>query len=326
MFLIASCYIADLILGDPEWFPHPIRGIGKLINLLDKRLNRKDALWIGRIKGLILTFVVAGVSGCLAYLVITFAKKLNPLLGNLAWVYLGYITLSIKDLNLKAKAILKKLMVDTLAEARIKLSQIVGRDTQDLSEEKIIKAAIESIAESTNDGIVAPLFYLILGGPVLAIVYKAINTLDSMVGYKNDRYINFGWFPARADDAANFIPARITGFLIVASSFILREDFKGSFKIMLRDGRKHPSPNSGISEAAMAGALGIKLGGPSTYQGELEDKPYIGEDRWPIRPLLIKEALSITLLTSLLMVLAIGSQTIVLQLMVLLGVLLRWAI
>lgn len=312
MFLLIYCYIADLIFGDPEWFPHPIRGIGKLIELLDKRLNRKDTVWIGRIKGLILIFVVVGVSGCLAYLVITFMKKLNPLLGNLAWVYLGYITLSIKDLSLNAKAILKKLKVDSLAEARIKLSQIVGRDTQNLSEEKIIKAAIESIAENTNDGIVAPLFYLILGGPVLAITYKAINTLDSMVGYKNDRYINFGWFPAKLDDAANFVPARITGFLIIASSFILRKNFKDSFKIMLRDGRKHPSPNSGISEAAIAGALGIKLGGSSTYQGEMEDKPYIGEDRLPTIPLLINEALAISFAVSLLMVL--------------LGVLLRWAI
>lgn len=303
MFLIASSYIADLIFGDPEWFPHPVRGMSKLINVLDRRLNKRDTLLRGRRKGMALTFAVVGLSGCLAYLCITFASKLNSFLGNLVWVYLGYTTLSIKDLFLKSKAVLAKLEANSLEEARIKLSQIVGRDTQNLSEDKIVKATIESIAESTNDGIIAPLFYLILGGPVLAIIYKAINTLDSMVGYKNERYIHFGWFSAKLDDVANFLPARITGLLITVSSFVLRKSFKDSFKIMLRDGKKHSSPNSGISEAAMAGALGIKLGGPCTYQGELADKPYLGEDRQPTKPLLIKEAMAVSFASSLLMVL-----------------------
>jgi adenosylcobinamide-phosphate synthase len=313
VFLLISSYIADLIFGDPEWFPHPVRGIGKLIELLDKILNKEETRWIGRIKGIILAFIVIGISGFLAYLFITIARKINPILGTLAGVYLGYTALSIKDLFIKAKAIFEKLLkADSLAEARIKLSQIVGRDTQNLSEDKIVKATIESIAESTNDGIIAPLFYLILGGPVLAIIYKAINTLDSMVGYKNERYIHFGWFSAKLDDIANFFPGRITGFLIIAASFILRKNFKDSFKIMLRDGRKHPSVNSGISEAALAGALGIRLGGPSTYHGELEDKPYIGEDKVAPRPLLINEALAISFAVSLLMVL--------------LGILIKWVI
>jgi len=312
MFLIASSYIADLIFGDPEWLPHPARAMGELIELLDKRLNKKDTLWKGRIKGIMLASLVVGISGLFAYLLIMIAKKLNPIIGNVAWIYLGYTTLSIKDLFLKAKAVLEKLKSNSFAGARIQLSKIVGRDTQSLSEEKIIKAAVESIAESTNDGIIAPLFYLMLGGPVLAIIYKAINTLDSMVGYKNERYIHFGWFSAKLDDAANFLPARITGLLIQVSSFILKKNFKDSFKVMLRDGGKHPSPNSGISEAAMAGALGIRLGGPSTYQGKLRDKPYIGEDKQPSSPLLINEALAISFVASLLMVL--------------LGVFVKWAI
>jgi adenosylcobinamide-phosphate synthase len=312
MFLLISSYIADLIFGDPEWLPHPIRGIGKLINLLDRLLNRVDSFWISRIKGIILAFIVVGISGCFAYVFIKFSGKLNHFLGNLAWIYLGYTTLSVKDLFLKAKAILKKLMSNSLIEARLKLSQIVGRDTENLSEERIIKAAIESISENTNDGIIAPLFYLIIGGPVLAIVYKAINTLDSMVGYKNNRYRDFGWFSAKLDDVANFIPARITGFLIVVSSFVLRKNFKDSFRIMLRDGKKHPSPNSGVSEAAMAGALGIKLGGPSTYQRRLSEKPYLGEDKFPTAPLLINYALAISFVASFLMVL--------------LGVLVKWVI
>jgi len=312
MFLLISSYTADLIFGDPECFPHPIRGIGKLINLLEKCLNEENTLWMGRIKGLIVTFIVVGISGCSAYLFIKFAKKLNPFFGNLIWIYLAYTTLSIRDLFLKAKAISEKLVTDSLVEARLRLSQIVGRDTQKLPEEKVTKAAVESIAESTNDGIIAPLFYLILGGPVLAIGYKAINTLDSMVGYKNERYIHSGWFPAKLDDVANFFPARITGFLISVSSFILRKNFSASFRIMRRDGKKHPSPNSGISEAAMAGALGIKLGGPSTYQGELSVKPYLGEDKLPTNPSLINEALTISFVSSFLMVL--------------IGVLVKWVI
>lgn len=312
MFLLISSYISDLIFGDPEGFPHPVRGMGKLINLLDKRLNKVETLWIGRIKGIVLLLVVVGISGGFAYLAIRFAWKLNPFLGGLVWVYLGYTTISIKDLFAKVRTILEKLVSNSLEQARLRLSQIVGRDTQDLSEERITKATIESIAENTNDGIVAPLFYLITGGPVLAIIYKAINTLDSMVGYKNERYIHFGWFSAKIDDVANFIPARITGILIVLSSFILKKNFGDSFRIMIRDGRKHPSPNSGVSEAAMAGALGIGLGGHCTYQGNLSQKPYLGEDRLPIKPSLINDALRISFTSSFLMVL--------------LGVLAKWII
>jgi len=211
-------------------------------------------------------------------LLIKLSRRLNPFLYHLAWVYIGYTTISVKDLQIKARAIYKELKEGDIFKARKELSRIVGRDIQDLSEDEIKRATIESIAESTNDGIIAPLFYLILGGPVLAITYKAINTLDSMVGYKNDRYIHFGWFSARVDDVANFIPARIAGMLIVISSFLLRKNFKDSFKTMLRDSKKHSSPNSGISEAAMAGALGIRLGGGAFYQGKFVEKQYIGND------------------------------------------------
>jgi len=303
MPLLIYCYIADLIFGDPEWFPHPVRGMGKLVGCLDKKRQRNAYKWVERVKGLILAFIVIGISSGFAYLILKFSRKLNPFLGNLVWIFLGYTTLSIKDLFLKVKAILEKLKAGALAEARYKISQIVGRDTQDLSEDKIIRATVESIAESTNDGVIAPLFYLILGGPVLAIAYKAINTLDSMIGYRNEKYIHFGWFSAKLDDIANFLPARITGFLIAVSSFILGKGFKSSLGIMLRDGRKHPSPNSGISEAAMAGALGVKLGGVSTYQGSLSEKPYLGEERKLAQPSAINEALTISFTTSLLMVL-----------------------
>ena len=163
----------------------------------------------------------------------------------------------------------------------------------------MLKAAIESVAESTCDGIVAPLFYLIIGGPVLAISYKAINTLDSMLGYKNERYIHFGYFAAKLDDVAGFIPARITGLFIVVASFFLRKDFMNSFKIMNRDGRRHQSPNSGISEAAMSGALGIQLGGPSMYNGVVDKKAYIGDKKGRASTSSINEALAISFTVSI---------------------------
>jgi len=276
--LVASSYIVDLLFGDPEGFPHPVRGMGKLINLIENVLNKKGAFWIKRIKGIVLACIIIGISAYSACLLIKLSRRLNPFLYHLAWVYIGYTTISVKDLQIKARAIYKELKEGDIFKARKELSRIVGRDIQDLSEDEIKRATIESIAESTNDGIVAPLFYLILGGPVLAITYKAINTLDSMVGYKNDRYIHFGWFSARVDDVANFIPARIAGMLIVISSFLLRKNFKDSLKTMLRDSKKHSSPNSGISEAAMAGALGIRLGGGAFYQGKFVEKQYIGND------------------------------------------------
>ncbi|MFH1859854.1 MAG: adenosylcobinamide-phosphate synthase CbiB [bacterium] len=299
--LIAFSYIADLIFGDPERFPHPVRGMGKLINLLDSKLRGKSDWWVERIKGTVMAFLVVGASACLTYLILELANHLNLYLWNLAWIYLGYTTLSIKDLQLHAKAILSRLKEDSLSDAHEELSKIVGRDTLGLSKEKVVKATIESIAESTCDGIIAPLFYLILGGPVLAIAYKAINTLDSMVGHKNENYLHFGWFSAKLDDVANFIPARISGVLIATASFILRKGFSPSLKTMLRDGKKHCSPNSGISEAAMAGALGIRLGGDCFYQGKLCEKPFIGEERKEVIPELINQALAISLISSLLM-------------------------
>lgn len=303
MFLLVYSYLLDLIFGDPEWFPHPVRWMGVLIRFLDNRLRCKGPFWIERVKGVIMAVTVVGVSTYLTYLFIGLAKGFNPLLGNLVGVYLGYTTLSIKDLRLKAKAVLSEIEKGSVVEARKKLSKIVSRDTQELDKDKIIIATIESLAENTSDGIIAPLFYLILGGPVLAIAYKSINTLDSMVGYRNERYRDFGWFSAKLDDVVNFIPTRISGLLIPAASFILGKGFKASFETMLKDGRKHPSPNSGIPEAAMAGALGIRLGGKWFYDGELSTRPFLGDEKRPVEPSFINDALKISFITSLLLVL-----------------------
>jgi len=302
VFLLICSYVFDLISGDPEWSPHPVRGMGKLISFLDNRLRANAGKWPERIKGVILTLSVTGISVCFAYLLIRSSKRLNPFFGDLIWIYLGYTTLSIKDLGVKARGVLKEVERNSIVEARRQLSRIVGRDTQNLNKNEIITAAIESVAENTNDGIIAPIFYLILGGPVLAIAYKSINTLDSMVGYRNEKYLHFGWFSAKLDDIANFIPARISGFLISISALITGKRSIGSFRTMVTDGQKHFSPNSGISEAAMSGALGIRLGGTCSYQGRPFMKPYIGEEKIPVQSSFINDALVISFVTSLLMI------------------------
>ena len=297
MYLLIFSYLLDLVFGDPEWIFHPVRVIGKLIDKLESALIGRRAIWIERLKGIVLVALVVITASVITYFLLKVSLRINVILGDLVWIYMAYTVLSIKDLGVKARAVSSALRNSHIEKARHELSKIVGRDTGNLDQKEIIKAAIESVAENTNDGIVAPLFYLILGGPVLAIAYKAVNTLDSMIGYKNEKYIHFGWCAAHLDDIANFIPARISGFLISISS----KNFRDSFKIMLRDGSKHSSPNSGISEAAMAGALGIKLGGGTFYQGVFVPKPYIGIEKREINNNLIIKALKISFVTSILM-------------------------
>jgi len=208
--------------------------------------------------------------------VLYLAYEISPTLSLVIAVYFVWAGLSIKSLGDEAASVVRALEKG-LPEARARLARIVGRDTANLKEEGVLKAAVETVAENASDGVVAPLFFLALGGPPLMMAYKAVNTLDSMVGYRNDRYRNFGWFPARADDAANFIPARITGGLIVSASFILGYNWVKSAYILKRDRKKHPSPNAGAPEAAMAGALGVQMGGPTCYGGVLSAKPVIGD-------------------------------------------------
>lgn len=299
MLLLVAAYILDLIIGDPEGFPHPVRLIGRLISFLEAVLKPEGSSPVQkRIKGIIETALVTGLAFFIVRSVIIALSKINPYLAAAAWIYLGYSAISIKDLRVKAKAVCRALEGNDLVLARRELSRIVGRDTQDLSGKQVITASIESIAESTNDGIVAPVLYLAIGGPALALTYKAVSTLDSMLGYNNDKYRDFGFCSARLDDLFNYIPARISGLLICVSSFIAGRGFAQPFKIMLRDGRKHLSPNSGISEAAMAGALGIRMGGSWIYQGREVIKPYIGEERTEVQVSLINKALSISLSVS----------------------------
>ncbi|MFH0796521.1 MAG: adenosylcobinamide-phosphate synthase CbiB [Candidatus Omnitrophota bacterium] len=310
VWLVPVSFLADLLFGDPEGFPHPVRGIGKMIFVLERKLLGTQKEKRKRINGVFLFFLVTGTVGSGTYLALKLSAKLHPLLGTLCWIYFGYTALAIKDLSVKAGAVRKKLETGSINEARQELSRIVGRDTESLDREQIITATVESIAESTNDGIVAPLFYLFIAGPVGAMVYKAVNTLDSMVGHQDEKYREFGWFSARADDVANFIPARISGFIIAVSAFVAQGNILYSLRITFRDGPKHSSPNSGISEAAMAGALGISLGGPAWYAGEFSPRPYLGETRRTVTAERIREALDISLFASFLaLILGILIQT-----------------
>jgi len=305
MELIITSYIADLIFGDPQWFPHPVRIIGRLVSFFDRKLNGGGHKYIERFGGIITTISIVGISGICAYAIIVAAGKLHPIAGKIAWVFLAYTTLAIKDLVMHARSVGKMLAINDNEEARKKLSLMVGRDTQKLSQEEAIQATVETVAESTTDGIVAPLFYLFLGGPVLAVMFKAVSTLDSMIGHKDERYLYFGWCAAKIDDIANFIPARIAGLLIPIAALLSGKDYAQSLRIMFRDGKKQDSPNSAISEAAMSGALGVRLGGTCSYSGRIVEHSYLGERRRPISISLIKEAIIISVIVSLLM-LAVG--------------------
>ncbi len=284
-------FLVDLAIGDPRWLPHPVRIIGRAISCSERFLRsqfwgpegeKKAGVFLVIMIVLPAFLVTFGIVKAIFWV----SDTTSSLVGMLFLIYLAATTIAVRELIDSARLVIESVKDGSLEAARRKLGMIVGRDTENLSEGDILRAVIETLAENLSDGIVAPVFYLVLGGLPLAITYKAINTLDSMVGYKNETYINFGRAAAKLDDIANYIPARITGLLIVSAVFVTALFSRGknpmslagrAFEIMLRDGRKHTSPNSGIPEAAMAGALGIRMGGPSTYGGILSEKPYIGD-------------------------------------------------
>ncbi len=280
-FGICAAVIADLFFGDPKVSLHPIRIIGKAIELYERFLNRNDAIFSKKASGFILAFGMPFAT----YVIVCYIIKIFGIFGDtfeiFAKVFFAYITLAIRDLYLSTKAIFDSFEDEELV--REKLSMIVGRDTQNLKKEEVLRASLETLSENISDGIIAPLFYLFLGGPALAMAYKAINTLDSMVGYKDERYRDFGFFSAKFDDLANFIPARISGILIILSSFILGFNWKKSIVIFIRDRKNHPSPNSGHPEAAFAGALGVRLGGLNYYKGVPKILPYIGDNIFELK-------------------------------------------
>jgi adenosylcobinamide-phosphate synthase len=294
-------YIADLIFGDPYWFPHPVRAIGSFISSFERILRGITHTAISqKIAGFILAGVTVVISYGVVWWLLKFALSINISLFHLLDIFFIYTALATKCLGDEAKKVYNFLRDGDINNARSALSYIVGRDTDRLDIQGICRAVIETVAENTSDGIVAPMFYLFLGGAPLSMAYKAVNTLDSMVGYKNERYINIGMASARLDDIANFLPARITAFLMVIASSLLSLDVRRGFLIMVRDGRKNPSPNSGYPEASMAGVLGVQLGGSNSYGGRIVEKPYIGDPIDTITPEHILLSIKIMYVVSLL--------------------------
>lgn len=280
-------FILDLFLGDPMGWPHPIRWIGSMIGALtDSLLKRADrSLDIEaiskrkRIMGMWLVIIVISVTAATSFLILYFAYTVNSLLGVIIEAVMTYYCLAAKSLCVESMKVSNALKDDGLQAGRRAVSMIVGRDTAELTEKGVIKAAVETVAENTSDGVIAPMIYLAIGGPVLGFVYKAINTMDSMVGYKNDKYMDFGRVAAKLDDVVNYIPARLSAILMIISCLFLGKKYSAidAFKIFRRDRYNHASPNSAQTESACAGALGLRLAGPASYFGKVIDKKYIGD-------------------------------------------------
>ena len=271
-------YVLDLIFGDPQNIIHPVQVIGKMISSGEKYLLGKRHESDRKYKffaGMILNITVISVTYAVTYLI--YKSSENSIIFTVAEIYLMYTIFSINSLAREGNRVYNILKEGNIERARKDLSYLVSRDTGTMDEKMIIRSTMETISENTVDGIVAPMMYMFLGGLPLSMTYKAINTFDSMVGYKNEKYMDFGKFSAKLDDVANFIPARITGILIVIASMILGYDYKNSLKIFIRDRKNHSSPNSGHAEAGVAGALGVQFGGRVSYFGKEVDKPVIGD-------------------------------------------------
>jgi adenosylcobinamide-phosphate synthase len=280
MIALIIGYILDLIIGDPQGFFHPIRLIGNLISYVEGILRLKCKGKKNEKKaGAILWFIVVFTSFIVPYVIIYLAAAINGILAVIIEIIMCYYILATKSLKDESMKVYSSLKNNNLYEAKINLSYIVGRDVERLNESSIAKAAVETVAENTSDGVIAPMLFIMLGGAPLGFMYKAINTLDSMVGYKNEKYINMGRFSAIADDVANYVPARLSAYVMIAAAFILKFDYKSAYKIYNRDKYNHKSPNSAHTESVCAGALNIMLGGDNYYGGVLVLKPTIGDNK-----------------------------------------------
>ncbi|CUO45613.1 adenosylcobinamide-phosphate synthase CbiB [Clostridium disporicum] len=278
MIEIILGFLLDLIVGDPQNPIHPIRIIGSLCKTVEKFFRSILKRYL-KVAGLLTWILVVFIVFIFNYLLLKVTYRINPSVTMILGSVMIYFCISTKALKIEGLKVVKYVIKDDIEGARKQLSYIVGRDTKNLDKESILKAVVETVAENMSDGVIAPLFYAGIGGAPLAFLYKAVNTMDSMFGYKNDKYIEFGYFPAKLDDVFNYIPARLSGYFIVVVSFILGLDYKNSFKIYKRDKNNHSSPNSAHPEAAVAGALNVQLGGPNYYFGKLVEKQTIGDDR-----------------------------------------------
>ena len=283
--LVAGFFL-DLIIGDPHWLYHPVRLIGLLISLCEKIfLGKSDKaesdskggkkIFFGVLTIIVVLFATLIITGAIVF----WSYYFNRYLGLVIEAILTYFILATKSLRYESMKVYKALNTGTLDDARKAVSMIVGRDTESLSEEGVVKAAVETVAENTSDGVIAPMIFTAIGGPVLGFLYKAVNTMDSMIGYKNDKYLYFGRAAAKLDDFVNFIPARISAYLMILAAFLGGKDFDGkrAKEIFKRDRFNHASPNSAQTESVCAGALGVKLAGDASYFGKIVSKPFIGD-------------------------------------------------
>lgn len=287
IFAFIAGFVLDLLIGDPHFIPHPVRLIGSLISFCDKRLNcdagynisEKKLNLIKYKRGMLLAFTVIFATFAMSVIIIVAAYSINLYAGVIAEVVMTWQILATKCLRVESMRVYDALKTDGVDAGRRAVSMIVGRDTSVLDAAGVTRAAVETIAENTSDGVIAPMLYTAIGGPVLGFVYKAVNTMDSMLGYKNDKYMYFGRFAARLDDVVNFIPARISAYLMIAAAFIGGRQFDGknAYRIFKRDRFNHASPNSAQTESVCAGALRVQLAGDAVYFGKLVKKKYIGD-------------------------------------------------
>jgi len=290
-YQILIAFGLDLLLGDPRWLPHPVKLIGRFAMMLEAPMRK--AIPNARAAGLVTAGLVVGVTGFLAFLVTQGAARWHPIAGNVVSILLMYTAFATRDLLRHSHQVYRALRNGDLLEARRCVAMLVGRDTDGLDERGVSRAAVESVAENLVDGVTAPIFFAVLGGPIAAMMYKAASTLDSTFGYKDERYLFFGWASARLDDVANYLPARLTVPLVALTAAMLRLHPVNALRIGLRDGRKHPSPNAGLAEATVAGALGVQLGGLNYYDGEPYECALLGD---PLEPLDKRHILSVNIL------------------------------
>ena len=309
---LAACvtgFLLDFVFGDPVWLYHPVRVIGNFISFGERKLRgifgktEKGELAAGTV----LWFLTAGFFFVIPFLVLWGAQRLHPALRFLIESFWCYQILAARCLVRESGKVYDRLKEKDLPGARKAVSMIVGRDTENLTEEGVTKAAVETVAENTSDGVTAPLLFLILGGAPFGFLYKAVNTMDSMLGYKNEKYLYFGRFPAKMDDVFNFIPSRVTAPFMIVAAFLTGMDGKNAWKIWRRDRRKHASPNSAQTESACAGALRVRLAGDAVYFGKLHKKEYLGDPLRPIEPEDIRRAGRLMYVTAFLVLLVFGA-------------------
>lgn len=276
-WVLPVAYALDRLLGDPRWLPHPVVGMGKAIAAIEAAIRRLVKPRAYRAAGLLLPLLVAGGGFALTWAVLWLLAQVSPWLAALAEAALIATTIAAKGLRDAGMEVCGHLRRGDMPAAQRALGMIVGRDTAQLQKPDVVRGAVETVAENIVDAVISPLFFALLGGAPLAMAYRAVNTLDSMVGYKNDKYLHLGWASARLDDIANYIPARLTALLLIAAAWLLRFNAKGAAAMVRRDASSHPSPNSGYPESAVAGALGIRLGGENSYHGVISFRAYMGD-------------------------------------------------